>query len=431
MSVYIPRGCKTYVYDFWLFTEHYKKSTGQVDEALAQKVEDDLKATIRAQRAGVFASPRFSEWAGVYYRYVVDEQQLKRPDAVDFVLRVLLRFCGARPADGGSDVDPYYDLTLQAFIDEPDWILKFEDWMTRRGISRGTKHHYRTYMSRMYLVARLPMYRKFTGVQEKQNPFEGIPRGKKTVRKVTLSVDELLRLQRACSYHVRLAIAIASLSPMFRLHNVLSLRFDQHFDETLRWITVDDHKTDGSGEPLVAPIPDQLRIILLDGQQRATKTKCPYVVQHRGHQVKTITNGIRAGFERAGIPYGRYQGGATFHTIRHSISTLMPQLGVNPWLHQNLFGWADIQTAMTYTHLRPVHLVAAAEQLSAAVPMWDAVTAPGTRPQGVSALSGVSSATPTGKPGGPEPRAQTRRHETPMIPLARRTAPGRPFTRKS
>lgn len=428
MSAYIPKDGRAFVYDFWLFGQHYKKSTGQTDRALAQKVEDDLKDRIRRQHAGVVESPRFTEWAGLYYGYVVKEQRLRRPEAIDDVLRVLLRFCGARP-DGTNphnplvEGEPYRDLRLKDFIEDPDLILDFEEWMTKRGISATTKHHYRTYMSRMYTVAMLPQYRKLAGVKE--NPFAGIPRGKKVVRRVTLTVDQVVKALGAMSYHVRLALGIAALAPTLRLENILGLRWDEHIDETVRWITVDEHKTASeTGEPKIAPIPEQLRTILLDAKQRAKKGSA-FVVQFRGRRVSTITNGVRAGFERAGIPYGRFtKGGATFHSIRHSVSTLIPQLGINAWLHRDLMGWSDIGTAQTYTHLRPVHLVSAAETLSTALPIAEAVTAARRRPP-------RSPATSVGQTVGLRPATDRQRQDSLDIPRLAGRRPGRPFVRKA
>jgi len=247
MSVYVPKDGKTYVYDFWLLGQHYKKSTRQTDRTLAQKVEDGLKDDIRRRyaAAATMESPSFTEWAGIFYGYVVHEQQLRRPEAVDDVLRVLLRFCGARPDGSNSrnppfEGEPYHDLRLDDFVSESEWILKFEDWMTRRGISATTKHHYRTYMSRMYKVALLPQYRKLTAVKE--NPFAGIPRGKKVVQKVALTVEDVRRAMSAMSYHVRLALGIAALAPTLRLANVLALRWDRHLDAEVRWIQIDEHK---------------------------------------------------------------------------------------------------------------------------------------------------------------------------------------------
>lgn len=420
MSVYIPRGSKTWVYDFWLFGKHYRKSTGQTERALAQKIEDDLKGEIRRARAGAPSSPRFVEWAGVFYEYVIKEQQLRRPEAIDDVLRVLLRFCGAKPSGDDPknppyDGEPYHDLRLKDFIDDADRILEFEDWMDRRGIAAGTKHQYRTYMSRMYKIAMLPRYRKATGVKE--NPFAGIPRGKKVSRKATLTVDQLLQVLGAMSYHVRLAVGIAALAPSLRLDNVLTLHWREHFDDGLHWITFHEHKTVGVvGEPKVVPIPEQLRAILLDAKQRKSK-RCDFVVQYRGGPVSTITNGFRAACERAGIAYGRFlPGGATYHSIRHSISTLLPQLGVNPWIHRDLMGWKDFGTADGYTHLRPMHLVPAAEQLSAALPIAGLVTDPRRRARG--------------QTGGLAPSAASKQAETPINPRMAGRRPGRPFVRK-
>ena len=53
-------------------------------------------------------------------------------------------------------------------------------------------------------------------------------------------------------------------------------------------------------------------------------------------------------------------------------------------LRKEVMGHERIETTQMYTHLRPVHQIAAHEQLSQAIPIEEFVTKPGRRARGKS-----------------------------------------------
>lgn len=381
MSVYRPKGCVTYRYDFWYRGDRRRGTTHQTTYKEAAEVEGELKAKLRRQAGGLVRhqdSPRFAEWAGVYYTHVA--KTLVAPQHVDDTLRVVLRFWGQRPGpNSDAKVEataPYHDLRLVDPIDNPDWIDRFEAWVDARGVSHQTRNHYFSVMSRMYRVAMLPKFRQHTGVRF--NPFAGIPKEKTRPRQVTLSVPQLLAWIQEASYHVRLAAAIAALAPKFRVRNILELQWGRDVDRQLQFITVHQHKTEHRTKaPLVAAVSAQLRGILKDARTRAPGAT--HVVVYRGKPVRSIRGGVKAAFEAAGIPYGRdVAGGATFHTVRHSIATLLAELDETEAKRAALMG-QDPATTKRYTHLRPVKERQLAERLSRAVKIAKAVTAPHLR----------------------------------------------------
>lgn len=70
-----------------------------------------------------------------------------------------------------------------------------------------------------------------------------------------MTPDELRAFLAVASYHVRLSVAIGALAPKLRLGNILALRWDQHLDANLRFITVYAHKTaHATQKPLVTPV---------------------------------------------------------------------------------------------------------------------------------------------------------------------------------
>lgn len=386
MSAY-KRG-KIYHYDFWFNGQRYRDTTQQLTRKAAEEVESKVKRELREIAAGIRIptkddSPRFAEWADVYLTDV--QKRLARPDAVESQLTVVMRFWGAKPkglkkqAQPGEDA-PYHDLRLLDPIVDPSWLLKFEKWMNARRwkgrpLSEWTKWHYITTVSEMYALARKPTYRALTHVP--YNPFDdGIERKKKEPRDVTLDPDELRLVLGLAGYHLRLALAIAALAPKLRKTTILSLRWDRHVDLKRRLITVKRHKTAHlKHRPQVAHIVDQLMTILVDAKQRNLG---PFVVSYRGHGIKDVRTGLAAALKRVGLRYG-LRNGVTFHSMRHSMATLLAELDVSESKRQNAMGHASIQTTQQYTHLRPKHEVDALEQLSAAVPIADLVMMPWRR----------------------------------------------------
>lgn len=414
MSVYLEKGRKTYRYDFRYGGRHYKGNTYQETEADARAVEAKLRLELRQRRGGIAPAvdpPSFASWAGVHWAHLVKLQKRtgkpKRLDRMDELLRVVLRFWGRRPTDPASKLlplpgeeAPFHDLTLGDPIDDPTWILKFDDWMDRRGIAGDTRNHYNSMMSQLYVVAMLPEYRKTTGVI--LNPFAGRPRAPHGRRKVALKPDQVIAWIGQMSYHARLAVSIAALAPKFRLANVLGLRWDEHIDRDLTTITVHDHKSAlVTGEPLETPISAQLQAILKDA--RARNPKATYVVTYRGKRVKQIRGAVKAAAADAGIPYGRHvPRGVTFHTLRHSAATILARLAVNPWLQRDALGHRDLSTSAGYTHLLVEEQRSALEALSAELPIADVVTAPQRRatrkrPGGISGGTAVPKASKRSK----------------------------------
>lgn len=362
MTVWKPVGRRTYRYRFYLHGQRHEGNTGQVTEADAKEWEDQEQRRRRREGAGLEVapehSPRFAEFAPVYLTHVKKRGRVRRLDRVEELLRVVLRFWGARPAKEAVAGEPYHDLRLADPIRDPSWLLRFEAWMaqriTRTGgrpLSNQTKNHYRSILSRLYRVAKLPQYAIRTGVRT--NPFAELERDPTRGRRVTVTPAELRRWLAHTPKHAQLAIAIAALAPKLRLDNVLSLEWDRHLDRDLRYITVAEHKTmDHTDAPLVVAISTPLRAVLKAAQR---ERRGRFVVMHRGDRVHSIRRAVRTGAEAADLTYGRDVGGVTFHTIRHTAATLLAAMpSLTEALRASTMG-QDVMTTQKYTHLRPVH----------------------------------------------------------------------------
>lgn len=392
MTVYKGNNRTTWNYDFWFRGKRYWDNTHQTTKVDAERVENKIKERLRHEAGGIAIpqredSPRIRDFAEVFLAYKT--KHLERPEAISSILPVLLRFWGAPDTATEPTADrPFHDLRLCDPIIDPDWLLKFEAWLERRGMSNQSMNHYRGVMRRLYTVAMLPEYRKATGVQ--MNPFAGVPNNPTMPRDVTLTPKQVRAWLKEASYHIRLAVAIAALAPKLRERNVLELQWGRHFDPDPRttkfnariahYITIGRHKTARrTRRPLTSPVSAQLLRILKDAWKRDPKNT--HVVTYRGKPVKDITGGVRAAIEAAGIPYGRdlrdkdgHLIGATFHTLRHTATTMMSDKLADPLKLMDVSGHADMATTLNYRHKRPKHQKPAVEQLSRDLRIEDLVT---------------------------------------------------------
>jgi integrase len=406
MTVYLPKGSKSYWYDFWFRGERHRGNTHLTRPEKARIVEGNRRQKLREQAAGIAVldpsdSPLISDFAEDYYEHAA--KRLTRPERVEDNLRVLLRFWGNRPSGKNLknpvvEGEPYHGLCLLDPIVEPEWLMRFDAWMDSRTvrvhkqgeaprrIGGQTRNQYRSTMSEMYKLAMQPQWRKRTGVT--MNPFAGLYRDPTAGREVALEPDDVRKLLEHASYHVRLAVAIGALAPKLRLANVLKLEWERHFDHGLHFITVEQHKTrTHTKRPLVIPISGQLREILEDARKRSSGD---YVVTYRGEPISEIRGGLRAAAERAHLPYGRFsEDGLTFHTLRHTAATLMLEMDIETGKRKAVMGHQTAATTEKYEHLKPVKQRAPVEQLSAALPIKDLVTVPWRRASNKNSLGKI------------------------------------------
>lgn len=389
MTVFRAKRRRTYTYDFVFEGKRYTDNTKQTRQSDAELVESQIKLKLRQAAGGVAIvgvedTPRFQKWSEVYADHVRRRTKITRPERIDDLIRVALRFWGARPGPSSKiatvDGEPYHDLRLGDVVRDPSWILRFEDWLDTPHVdakgrmhawSGQTKNQYRSLLNQLFKLAIRPEWRQKTNIL--QNPFMGMHRDAAQGREVSLERDELLLIIACASYHLRLACSIAMLSPKLREGNILALRFDEHFSPDMRTITVHQHKTRRStGKPLVAYIPDQLRTTL---QRARLKSKSGFVVEYGGGRIHELRGAVRGAVERAAtvmpaLRYGRaHADGITFHTLRHTAATLMVDLDVPPETRQKVLAHKRLDTTMGYTHLPPRHEIAAQEKLSTHLPI--------------------------------------------------------------
>jgi integrase len=378
---------RVYSYEFIYQGQRYRGSTGQLDKEGATKWEIGEKERVR-RVAGGLEAPRavsgmpFQEWAEKYYE--IRSREVRRPERVDLLLRCVLRFWGAKPSKEDDipidETAPYHDLRMTDVIADPYWIERFEQWLREpdgqgRVRSAQTRNHYRSCVSQMFVVASEHTFAKTTGVTV--NPFVSIRREKTRRRTVTIDPDDLRRVLTHASYHIRLAMAIGLLAPTMRYSSILALRWDQ-LNKDWTQITLEEHKTmDETGGPQFIPVSAQLREVLTAAKARAPR-RSKHIVLYRGRPVGDINGGVKAAVVAAKVKYGR-RDGFTFHSLRHTASSVLNGIGVNAFVVRDLLGHADVMTTAGYTHLVPPVVTAAAEQLSSVFSVADLVADPRTR----------------------------------------------------
>jgi integrase len=111
--------------------------------------------------------------------------------------------------------------------------------------------------------------------------------------------------------------------------------------------------------------------VLLDARSRSSH---PSVIHFADEAVGSIKKGTRRAAEAVGLPWGVSRG-VTFHTIRHSIATLLAALGLPERLRMELMGHSEIRTTQQYTHMAAHSQVEPHEQLAAALPVRDMMLA--------------------------------------------------------
>lgn len=396
MSVFEEPG-RGWIYEFQYRGQRYRLRRGVRLKQTAIDAERKHRDELEREALGLKPAPapastaaRFSEWAGVYWRWVQQQHRLgniKRPERIDEQLRVVLRFWGAPPKKAekktyrkgqrtGEDTHAvYHDLRLDDPIKDPSWLRKWDAWLDARKVAGHTRNHYTSTVSRLYWFALLAENRQEAGVEF--NPFADRPRARGRKRTTTLSPDQVQAILQHASYHVRLAVAISVLATSLRLRNILTLRFAEHVDLEAGVITVWAHKTDKAtgGAPLVVPITAQLRTILEDAKARSRKG---YVVEHRGEPVGRLEGGLKAACKAVGIPYG-LRDGVTFHSLRHSVITSLARKKVAPQHVQKASGHKRLDSALYYMHLAGDDARETLEQVSATFDLAAATTRPGRR----------------------------------------------------
>jgi integrase len=217
------------------------------------------------------------------------------------------------------------------------------EWMTwrRAQVSAATVNRELDTLKSV-LAAAVPKYLK-------ASPIAGLKRLRVTKRAiVVLSRADEKKLLVALA-PADAAIIIAALDTLIRASDLL--RLDWSHDKGA-YLEVPDPKT---GKGYKVPISTRLRAALDRLKGKKKKPTGP-IFRHRRIAktprlwTHTLAQMLEYGCARAGVTYGRGQGGITFHGLRHTGASRMVEAGVSLRVLQAIGGWSDLRQLTRYTH---------------------------------------------------------------------------------
>jgi len=172
-----------------------------------------------------------------------------------------------------------------------------------------------------------------------RNPMRGIKKLKEPPGRLRfLTVDEIGRLIRACSPHLK-PIVITALNTGMRKSEILNLKW-KDVDFVNRTITVRKSK---NNEVRIIPINGVLYKILKN-LHRFKKSEWVFPGKD-GKPLGDFKRAFKTALRRAGIEDFR------FHDLRHTFASHLVMNGVNIRTVQQLLGHKDIKMTMKYSHL--------------------------------------------------------------------------------
>lgn len=286
-----------------------RRSTGEVDRVKAQRVHDELKASlwkVDPALKGRTWGKAVSKWLSVQ-------------DRSDSELLSLAKFARA-----------YKDRPLSAVTPESiDEALSFCK-------TPGTYMRYRTMIAAILNLSDV----KLNLVRRKN---------KKTKPREWITHEQWEKLYAELPKHMR-PMALFSVLTGLRQANVLGLEWSRvDMARKVVWVEAEDMKAD---EAISIPLSKEALAVLKTVQGQHPQ----FVFTFRGKPIKEIKTAFRAACLRAAAP--AEDGGAvddrlasfTWHGLRHTWATWHIQNGTPVEVLQKLGGWADMRMVMNYAH---------------------------------------------------------------------------------
>lgn len=322
MSLYKQRGSQVW----WVNISHpgigrVRRSTGETDEAEAQKFHDRLKADLWE----VAPKLRGRTWGMAVGRWCELE------DRSDSELLSLAKFGRLYPDRKLTDVTrESIDEVLSSFCKTP-----------------GTYMRYRAMLAAILNVAVAEGWLRTA-------PKLATRREKKTKPYVWLTRDQWKALQAELPPHM-LPMATFAIETGLRQANVLGLTWARvDLARKLVWVEAEDAK---AGEAITVPLSIGALNVLKQLHKARTKG-VDHVFLYRGKPVGEIKTAFIGACVRAKVGRyvdGRYEG-FKWHGFRHTWATWHVQNGTPLDVLQKLGGWEDPRMVQVYAHHSPGYL---------------------------------------------------------------------------
>ena len=236
----------------------------------------------------------------------------------------------------------FRDIPLQDI--NPGLVRKYVTLRTEEGVSPATINREISFLKSVLYAA------EFDGIIV-SNPIRGRRVKKleeansreKSILSLKLSDDDLVRLCDSAAPYFRPILELALITGM-RRGEILKMKW-KDIDFGLRVIRIPAENSKTKRERFI-PISANL-IRLLDSIEK--KGNYVFMNDWTGKRRKRIEEAFKAACERAGIRYGRENGGITFHDLRHIAAYRLVKV-TDIVTASKILGHASIQMTMRYVH---------------------------------------------------------------------------------
>lgn len=331
MSLYKQKGSEVWWANISLPGHpRLRQSTGEYDRPAAQRIHDELKASLWRVEPAL----KGKTWGNAVAKWL-NAAPRSEPELLS-----LSKFCRG-----------YKDRLLSAVTPESiDAALAFCQ-------TAGTYTRYRTTINAILHLS--DMHIKLI-----------VRRDRKTPPRDWLTHDQWLSLYAELPSHMK-PMAQFAVSTGLRQANVLGLTWSRvDLRRKVVWVEAEDMK---GGKSISIPLSEEALNVLKNQKDQHDE----FVFTYRGKPVKEIKTAfisacLRAGLGSYSVPKsarGSVQGhderagysGFTWHGFRHTWATWHVQNGTPLDVLQKLGGWSDLRMVMNYAHHSPSYLAGFAD----------------------------------------------------------------------
>ena len=279
----------------------------------------------------------FSEWAEQY----LDLEEVRR-----------LRSFSTRAIHVSHLLKFFRDKPLSAFTCED--VRKYRSWRAGQGVSVQTINHDHMTLTRMLNLAMSDQFNLIS-----RNVSASVPKpDPKNERDRIVTPEEWAAIRAHAAPHLARFLTVAyDLGP--RRGELLKLEWSD-VDMKRREFTLRETK---NGEARTVPMtPEVYEAFRQCLKERRLDTSRVFLYKGRPIQ-RRLTTAFKAACRRAGIVYGRKNGGITAHDFRHSAATSLRRAGVDTMTAMKIIGHKSEKMHRRYNQISPADLQRAVDKL--------------------------------------------------------------------
>jgi integrase len=337
LSVYKPRGCATYSFEFWFKGQRIRESTGLRNKTAARRAESIRKAELAEGRAGIarqvpcpifedFVNNEFLPWSKTQHQ--AHPRTYKRYEVAS---KPLIAFFGKLPVDAIAS----------------SHVEKFKLARSEQISPAGTNRDLAALRFMLNFAMRLGYITR--------NPVTGVrflPEGPGCMR--IICHEEQLKYLAAASPLLQ-DVATIMLETGMRPEEVFTIR-KENVHVIKRYLFVPSGKTRFARRNV--PLTDATVGIL---KARIAKAKGPFVFAHRRDPNRPLTTIHKAHLD--GLRTSKIKPTFRLYDLRHTFGSRSAMAGVDLPTLKELMGHSNVSTTMRYVHPTPEHKTEAVRKL--------------------------------------------------------------------